>query len=502
MDPLRNAARRDPSAPALEGWDGTGMVRSWSYEELDAWADATALRLQSLGCGMGSLVATLLPASPEAVVLLHAVPRAGGVLLPLNPAWPQGEVEGALGAVGGVALLVQPGSSFVPRDPDPLAAHTLPVEVATGEGSQLAPAGGWGEAVAPPDPDTPLAVLLTSGSTGRPRPIPLTRGNLEASSAGVARRLRLDSSDRWLASLSPAHVGGLALVYRAAFVGSALLTLPRFNAEQVGDLLAAGEVTHASLVPVMLQRILDAWGDRPPPRRLRAILLGGAATPAPLLLRALDARFPVALTYGLTEATSQVTTAPPDRVRERPGALGRPLPGVELRIAARNERGVGEIQVRGPTVAPLAPTHEGIGVGVNGWLRTGDLGRIDEEGDLHVVGRLSDRIISGGVTVEPAEIEAALLTHPGVSGVAVISEPDPEWGERVVAFVVLGAEGAPDASDLTEWARSHLAPAKRPRRWVFLEALPLNTNSKVDRRALRELALVSRAGDEPLGATP
>ncbi len=501
MDPLREAARRDSGALALTGAliappssppapnpsaevsrsSTSGGTRSWTFGELDAWADAVALRLQGMGIGPGALVAFRLPPSPEAVVLLHAIPRAGGVLIPLHPSLTPAEERRALGALPGVnLLLVSPSSESGPPE-----VPTLPVDEVTG--ATPAPTGGFGMAVGDPDPDTPLALLLTSGSTGAPRPIPLTRGNLEASALGVSRRLRLDASDVWLTTLSPAHVGGLTLLHRGAMTGCALRTLPRFDAAQVADLMEAGEFTHASLVPVMLQRLLEVWGDRPPPRRVRALVLGGAALPEPLLRRALDARFPIALTYGLTEATSQVATAPPVEVREKPGSVGPPLSGLELRLADPDAEGVGEIQVRGATVVPLPPSREGVGVGFDGWLRTGDVGRIDEDGDLWIVGRRSDRIISGGVTVEPAEVENALLALPGVREVAVVGLPDEEWGERVAAVLVPSSLSADPLTveALDRWAREELAPAKRPRVWVIRDELPRTATGKVDRPALR-----------------
>lgn len=492
MDSLREAARRDPEGEAVS----TGDL-SWSWRELDDRVDAAALHLASAGVGPGSLVATLLPPSPEELVLLHAVPRAGGILVPLHPAWTLPEVERALIGVGrdpgggeGVGrrgwvpiLLVAPDHRVSELRTAFPGVGVIPVEEVTDFAGST---GGWRPSDVLPDADAPVALILTSGSTGAPRPIPVTRGNLMASARGAADRLRLDPADRWLASLALAHVGGLALLHRGAVVGSTTVFAGPFEPDRFLALADAGEITHASLVPVMLRRLLDARSGRPAPRALRCVLLGGAGTPRPLLDEALDTRWPVALTWGMTEASSQVATATPDQVRRKPGTVGRPLIGITVQVVgpdgrARPRGEVGEIVVAGPTVTPLASVAAS-----GGWHRTGDLGSFDTDGDLWITGRASDRILTGGVTVEPAEVEAALLAHEDVAEVAVAGRPDPEWGERVVAFVVPTRPTAPPSTaELDAFSRERLASSKRPRAWVFIDALPRNANGKVDRKALR-----------------
>ena len=470
----------------------------WAWSDLDRVADRTALRLAEAGVRPGDGVAVLLPPSPEAVVLLHALPRAGAFLLPLNTRWTTDELRRGLEAVPRPRLLLVTGHQVDRFRSELPRLGTVAVEEIVDEGAH------------PDDPtlrsavpeltvDTPVALVLTSGSTGKPRPVPLTHGNLMASARGAGERLRLGPTDAWLASLSPAHVGGLALLHRAAVVGSPVVTRPTFDPDEFLALARRGDVSHASLVPVMLRRVLDAAEDEPAPRSLRCLLLGGARTPLPLLERALRRRWPVALTYGLTEASSQVATAPPERVREKPGCVGRPLPGVQVAIRSPDSgepgsRGVGELLVRGATVAPLPPRDPDTGtptgtvhVDRSGWLRTGDLGRLDEDGELWITGRASDRIVSGGVTVEPAEVEEVLVRHPAVAQAAVTGIPDEEWGERIVA-VVVPVDGAspPGEAEVLAFAAERLAAGKRPRALRSVPALPLNANGKVDRAALRE----------------
>jgi o-succinylbenzoate---CoA ligase len=517
MDPLREAVRRDTFGPALEGpsaEDGSGV--SWSWADLDAAADRAALLLAESGVGPGEAVAFVLPPSPEAVVLLHAVPRIGGLVLPLNPGWPAAELGRALAAIGRPRLLLAPGKRVAALRKALPGVGTVAVE-------EVAPTGADGSPPEPIDPtlrgaipqlapETPVAVLLTSGSTGAPRPVALTHGNLMASARGVSRRLRLDPMDSWVASLSPAHVGGFALLHRAAVVGCPVVTRPRFDAGELLELADRGDVTHASMVPTMLRQVLRERGERPAPRGFRCVLLGGAATPAPLLREALEKRWPVALTYGLTEATSQVATAAPDEVRTKPGSVGRPLPGVGVRIGTRRDDQAGELLVRGPTVAPIAPVPSDAGeraggepteapsvwVDRAGWLHTGDLARVDPDGDLWIVGRISDRIVSGGVTVEPAEVEAVLLEHPAVGEVAVTGTPDPEWGERIVAVVAPADPAAPPTlEELLEHARARLAAAKRPRELRTVSSLPRTATGKVDRARLRAALEQPTSGRTP-----
>lgn len=461
MGPLHEASRRSPDAPAvLHGGDAL------TYGELERRVRRIARGLLDSGLGAGDLVAVALPWSAGAVALIHAIWRTGGAVLPVSPAWTGPERRSGIAAAGGVARVID----------SERAVAALAHEAAAGRPHVARPAPGV--------PGGLAARVLTSGSTGTPRAVPVSHASLGASAAAVAGRLGLLPADRWLTSLSPGHIGGLALLHRAAAVGCALVTERKFDAGRLARRISAGEITHAALVPVMLSRLLD---ERPPvtaPPSLRCLLVGGAPLPAPLLRRALERGLPVALTYGLTEATSQVATAPPGRVRAKPGTVGRPLAGVEVRIqpAASGGSGAGagregEIWVRGPTV----PRE----LCVDGWLRTGDLGRRDGEGDLWITGRISERIITGGVTVFPAEVEAVLLGHAAVREVAVFGAPDAEWGERIVALVVPEDPARPpDLPALLEYARPRLAPARRPREVRIAAAIPRTPTGKPDRTRL------------------
>jgi o-succinylbenzoate---CoA ligase len=294
-------------------------------------------------------------------------------------------------------------------------------------------------------------VVHTSGTTGEPKPVGLSLENIRANAVGSALALGLDLDERWLCPLPLTHVGGLMVLLRSLYYGTTAILGPV-------DLIE--DVTLVSLVPTQLARALDAGLERP--QRLRCALLGGAALDPALARRAAAAGVPVAQTYGLTEACSQVTVSAPGE----PETAGWPLPGVRVELAED-----GEILVSGPTVAG------------GGTLRTGDLGRFDERGRLTVVGRKSDLIVTGGENVAPAEVEAVLLEHPAVAEAGVFGRPDPEWGEAVCAQVVLRAEAQPE--DLRAFARERLAGFQVPKAIEVVEVLPRTASGKLLRRGLR-----------------
>jgi O-succinylbenzoic acid--CoA ligase len=309
---------------------------------------------------------------------------------------------------------------------------------------------------------SPVAtVMFTSGTTAAPKRVELTYRNWEANAAGSAALLGLDPDERWLCPMPLAHVGGLSILIRSAIYATTVVLHERFDTETALADLTDSErgITLVSLVPTMLARLLDAGLQDPP--TLRWALLGGGPIPAPLLRRAADAGVPVAPTYGMTEACSQIAT------------FGLPLHGVELRLAEPEH----EILVRGPIVAPGA-------LGRDGWLHTGDLGAFDDEGRLQIVGRRADTIVSGGENVAPAEVEAVLLEHPSLADAAVFARPDPEWGEAVIAAVV-PRDGEPvDASALKAHCAARLAAFKVPKQFEARQELPRTPSGKLLRRQL------------------
>ncbi len=449
-DFLARAVAARPDAVAVD--DGR---ETWTYADLGERAARWARRFREGGAAPGRVVALHAEPGRELVAALHGAFRTGARVAPLHPDLSAPEREAALQALDPV-MVVDAGREAA-NLPDPEAGGDAPT----------------------PD-EGPVAVLWTSGTSGRPRGVLLTEAGLRASAEGSRLRLGLGPDDVWYASLSPAHVGGLALLVRAAILQCGLAMGGRFSARDLSDLVDRGRVTHASLVPTMLLRLLETRSDAPPPPTLRCLLIGGARAPRDLVDRALAAGFPLALTYGLTEASSQVATAAPPDVRRDPTSVGRPLAGVEVRIDD-----AGQVHVRGPTVSPGLVDGTRL-TDAQGWFATGDLGSLDGDGRLRIVGRRADRIVSGGATVDAHEVEAALRHHPAVMDACVVGLPDATWGELVGAAVVVSPEG-PDRDELDRWIRERLSPAKRPRRIVQVDALPRNPNGKVDRAAVRRL---------------
>jgi O-succinylbenzoic acid--CoA ligase len=372
---------------------------------------------------MPELVALDLPAGPGFVDALRCVWDAGDAVLPIDPRLPAPAVSAVLGAL-------RPS-----RVVDPDGAHPRPDGVATEAGDAL--------------------VVPTSGTTGSAKGVVLTHDAVTASALATSARLLVDPDrDRWLACLPLAHIGGLAVVARALVTGTPCTVLERFDAAAVEDQARAG-ATLVALVATALGRT-DVSG-------YRAVLLGGAAPPVQLEAN-------VITTYGMTETGSGVVYD------------GRPLDGVDLRIDGTGA--TGEVMVRGPML--LRAYRDGTDPRVSGgWFPTGDAGRLEPDGTLAVFGRMADVIVSGGEKVWPVPVERLLASHPGVVQVAVWKRPDPEWGERVVAWVVPADPAAPPGLDeLRDMVASAMAPWSAPRELEVVASLPCTPSGKVRRADL------------------
>lgn len=309
--------------------------------------------------------------------------------------------------------------------------------------------------------DEVRVVVQTSGSTGKPRNVELTTGQIAFAAFGSATRLGVLPTDRWLCPLPLHHVGGLMILFRAAFQGTCVELHDRFDAAAVAARLLSGEVSHVSLVPAMLERVLDAGlADVPP--TLRGVLVGGAATPEGLAARARAAGLPLALTWGMSEAASQVCTSWPGEE-----ALV-PLPFARVEASAD-----GILEVSGPQV--------------RGRWRTGDRGT-ETDGVVRVEGRADDVIISGGENISPAEVEAVLREHPAVVDAAVVGVPDVDWGMRpVAALVARGSVIRPELEEVRAFCRTQLSGFKLPDRVVWCDALPRGELGKLSRSAVRSM---------------
>jgi len=480
---LLQRAESTPGAPALETATAT-----LDFSDLAERARRAAGFVRGRGHVAGPDVAP----APLALLLreplsfatwFHAATLAGYCVLPLNLRLTAEELTAQLADARAVGLLGE-------GDDERLAgiARRLPGlrVIAAPDPVRLPPAAAPlpGEAV---DLEATLAVLFTSGTSGRAKGACLSWGNFLGSARGAAECLGAVVGERWLATLPLYHVGGLSILMRSVLFGGPVRLQQRFDAGQTSDLLDTGGIAAVSLVPTMLSRLLDHRDGRPAPDGLQLVLLGGAAAGRGLLRRAKRAGWPVRATYGLTEATSQVATADPGVGDEDPPL--RPLPGVEVRIL-RDGRDAdpgeaGEILVRGVTVMQrylrddAAPRAVG-----DGWLQTGDIGRLDDTGGLHVLDRRDDLVVTGGENVYPAQVEAVLLDHPDVAEAGVAGVPDGDLGARVVAWVVRHEGGSVDAAGLDAFCRRQLAGYQCPREYHFVNGLPRNAAGKLLRREL------------------
>ena len=494
---LRGHARSTPDAPAI-----LEPGRTWSFAALDAHADALAAGLVAAGVRPGDRVALLAAPSATAIALLAAAGRVGASVAPLGT---------TLAAPELAAAAVEIGPRLVVHDGDhatvavALGVPSLRFEALAGGAADAATGAAEAAAQTRLDPNAPAVAVLTSGTTGRPKAALLSHASM-AASAG-AWSAALPQAAGWLLCLGLAHVAGLGVAWRAIGAGVPLDVVPAFDAETVLDALRRGPASHVSLVPTQLAWLLDAdeagRADRetPDPAHpgLRAVLLGGGPIPPALVTRALAAGWPVVSTYGLTEAGSGVTALDTADAGARPGSAGRPLPGVQVRIADPAADGTGEIQVRTP--AALSgylgrPEATAAAFEADGWLRTGDAGRLDAEGFLHVLDRRDDLLISGGENVFPAEVEATIAEHPAIAEAGVVGRPDPTWGAVPVAAVVLrpGAP-APTNAELRSFCLARLAPYKVPLGFFVVAVLPRTASGKLRRAELRAaLAGAPRAG--------
>jgi long-chain acyl-CoA synthetase len=444
-----------------------------SFVELEARAWRAAAGLAARGVVAGDRVALMAPSSIDFVVGWLGVTLAGAAVVPIPTVSAPPEVTHRMEHARCRLLL---------DEPTLLALADAP--------ATTAPA---------PRDDALAMILYTSGTTGTAKAASFTHRSLVTHTANVARTVGFGDGDVILGTLPLTHSFGLRMVMLLGLhTGARVVLQRRFDAARALTLADAEGVTWWPAVPTMLAAACATDGPRP--RALRWVLSAGAPLPDALCRRA-EERLgcDVRQGYGLTEASFSTIDAPP--AARALGSVGRPVDGVALRILD------GEVQVRGPHVMAgyLDDDDATAAAFADGWLRTGDVGRLDDEGRLTIVDRTKDLIIRGGNNVYPSEVEAALAAHPAVADVTVIGRPDDYYGEEVVAIVVARdgqrgderaagqvaevAELAELAAQLTAFARTRIAATKVPREWAFVDALPLGPSGKVLKRALRQRLL-------------
>jgi malonyl-CoA/methylmalonyl-CoA synthetase len=499
----------NPERTTLSTLDG----RRVSAAELEERTGVAALRYAAAGLVPGDRVLLCAAPSIEMVVAYVGALRAGLTVVPANPAYPPAELA-TLVAAAQPALGVLDNPGLLPAPAFPVTPPTL----------ENLPQRGAGLVLDAAQPHDTALIIYTSGTTGRPKGAPLSHANLLASAHAVRLAWRWTPEDTLALCLPLFHMHGLGVGLHGTLITGAAAMLHPFSPEAVAAAIDHGASMFFG-VPTMYHRLAES-PHLAALSRLRLAVSGSAPLPADLHAAVQAGSGQVVLErYGMTE-TAMLVSNPYDGPR-KPGTVGFPLPGVELRLAPR-EGGVTEIEVRGPNVivgylddpaasAPRAsqrgtseersgaeraePAERASGSAqaftADGWFRTGDLGTFDEDGYLIISGRAKELIITGGYNVYPREVEELLRTHPAVADAAVVGVPSDEWGETVAAFVVpaSGSEATVDdnrtVSDperltaaLAAWCEEHLVSYKRPRAWHVVEAIPRNALGKIQRHLL------------------
>ncbi|CAM3907321.1 class I adenylate-forming enzyme family protein [Smaragdicoccus niigatensis] len=442
---------------------------------------AAAGQLNGLGVGPGDVVALKLSNRPEFVVLLLAAWRIGATVTPVNPALTPTEVARQLADSGARLLVVD--SDAAPA----MVVPTLHVSDIAQESVDPGPA--------PHSDQSAIALLIyTSGTTGTPKGVMLDHANLDAMTTMGEAALEMTSADRSLLILPLFHVNGIVVsVLTPLRAGGSVVIADRFNPKTFFATIESVRPTFFSAVPTIYS-MLAALPDevKPDTSSVRFAVCGAAPASAELLARFENRYgFPLLEGYGLSEGTCGSTINPVSGPRKA-GTVGRPFPGQELRIVDSDGNEIpqgenGEVVVRGPNVMRgyLGRADDTAAVIVNGWLRTGDVGHLDADGYLILVGRSKEMIIRGGENIYPKEIEDVLAGEPDVLEAAVIGVADETWGEIVVAYVQPRPGSTIDLHQLEQRCATHLSRYKRPATIHVLDALPKNAVGKIDKKALR-----------------
>jgi long-chain acyl-CoA synthetase len=447
---------------------------------------SVAAQLAGHGVGSADVVALRLTNRVEFVILLFAAWRIGATITPVNPALTTVEAARQLEDAHAKLLVVEDDSEPIP------GVASIAVSELRYDLEFHVDAGSRG---AVEDPDALALLIYTSGTTGVPKGVMLDHANLDAMTEMGRAGLQLGPTDRCLLILPLFHVNGIVVsVLSPLLAGAGVVIVERFNPTTFFRTVEKVRPTFFSAVPTIFNMLVSLPDDvRPDTSSVRFAVCGAAPAPAELLTR-FESRygFPLVEGYGLSEATCGSTINPVDGLR-KVGTVGLPFPGQDLRIV--DTKGtplppaeVGEVMVSGPNVMRgyLGRPEETSAVLTDGWLRTGDVGFLDGDGYLTIVGRSKEMIIRGGENIYPKEIEDVLASDPAVLEAAVVGMPDDKWGEVVVAFLQPRPGQTIDLESVKDLCKQQLSPYKRPISLAVLETLPKNAVGKLDKRALRD----------------
>ncbi|MCY0097011.1 AMP-binding protein [Hoeflea ulvae] len=484
------ATKRAEISPDATAFIDAGSDREWLFSDINAAANAVADGLGQAGLQRGDRLAILCLNRVEFFITLFACQKTGIILCPLNWRQMAPELVETLEPVGAKALIHDAAQAGLAGDV--AQACGMPQLGIETDIAAWIEAGGT-VPVAKVVPDQPWYLLFTSGTTGRPKAVIQTAQMAWANAVNISQATRMTADDRSVNFLPLFHTAGINLYTLPLFLlGGCSTVLRKFEPVQIFDLLKQGKVTQFFGVPAIYQAfslLPDAgeinWGD------IRCGC-GGAPLPEPLIRLFAGFGAKVLNGMGMTETGPTVFLMDPENAERKIGSVGRAQMLTEMRLegVAAGEQGAGEIQLRGPNITPGYYLNERAtrdAFTEDGWLRTGDVGRRDEDGYIFIVDRIKDMYISGGENVYPAEVERVLNEHEDVLEAAVISMPDAKWGEVGAAFIIARPGASLDPAELRSWSRERMAAYKVPVKVTLVEDFPRTAAGKVRKPELRTL---------------
>jgi fatty-acyl-CoA synthase len=495
-DLLLSAAAECPDRVALVAGTAAPGRSQWTYSELATAAVATARELLSRH-EPGDRVAIWAPNIPQWEIFQFGAALAGLTLVTINPAYRATEVRHVLAnsRCSEIALVPEHrGSDLVAvlasiRDDLPGLQHVLDL-------STWIPSPGT-VALPAVDPASPAMIQYTSGTTGVPKGALLPHRGVVNNARLFARRFAIAPDSVWLNPLPMFHVGGCEFAAMGAIWGRSAHVLFTFDAALALRLIEQERAVFFPAVPTMLLAMMEHPDFTTTDLSSLEVVMSGGTTVPPEVVRRVEDRFGVRYgsIFGQTEVSGVICQSyPGDTLADKTERVGRPLEQTEVKIC--DETGipvpcgqVGEVRVRGFGVMlgyVDAPQQTAEAITSDGWLRTGDLGTMDDRGYVQVTGRLKEMIIRGGENVYPREVEAHLSEHPGVGETAVVGVPDERWGEEIAAFVRPAPGASLTADELAAFLRARIAPSKVPRQWYFVDELPVTPSGKVQKFVLRD----------------
>lgn len=465
-----------PGSPVITSSDGYQRLTAAEVERLTA---QVATRLHDIGIRAGDRVLLSSAASIETVLAYIAILRLSAIVVPANTAYTASELahvvadcQPLLAVIDDVERLAADGCNCL--TPAELLADSAICELRTSIELDAAT-------------DSPAMIAYTSGTTGKPKGALLTSGNLLAGARALVQAWSWSSDDVLIHALPMFHMHGLGAGLNGTFTaGASVVVVPRFEVDAVTEAITQHQGTMFFGVPTMYARFVEQ--ERLSSLSSLRIIVSGSAPLDPALFTAIEAAtgFSPVERYGMSETVMLLSN--PLRGVRKPGSVGLPLPDVEVRLDEH-----GGVEVRGPNVfsgywGRSDATSQAFTA--DGWFKTGDIGRYDDDGYLYLIGRESDLIITGGYNVYPREVEDVLRDYPGIVDVAVVGLPDPTWGERIAAYYVSSLPSAIDETDIAILLEERLAGFKHPRVWVRVDELPRNAMGKVRRDVLREQGMM------------